>query len=95
LISVVHNSGGPREDIVVDLGEGATGFRATTEEEFAAAFQGALALPKEEKVAMRARARESARRFTEEEFARRWIVEVEKLVMMAKPQASRRNVIRT
>ncbi|KAF9892716.1 asparagine-linked glycosylation protein [Aspergillus nanangensis] len=86
LISVVHDSGGPREDIVVDLGDGATGFRASTEEEFAAAFEAALALPMEEKVAMRLRARRSALRFTEEEFARKWIGEVEKLVRMQTSQ---------
>lgn len=80
LISVVHDSGGPREDIVIDLGDGATGFRASTEEEFAAAFEAALALPEQERVAMRVRARKSALRFTEEEFARKWIVEVGKLV---------------
>ncbi|PYI35102.1 putative alpha-1,2-mannosyltransferase [Aspergillus indologenus CBS 114.80] len=80
LISVVHDSGGPREDIVVDLGDGATGFRANTEDEFAAAFEAALALPEEEKVAMRLRARKSALRFTEEEFSLKWIKEVEKLV---------------
>jgi alpha-1,2-mannosyltransferase len=81
LISVVHDSGGPREDIVINLnGEGETGFRASTEEEFAAAFEDALSLPAKEKVAMRLRARESALRFTEEEFARKWIVEVGKLV---------------
>lgn len=82
LISVVHDSGGPREDIVVDLGDGATGFRASTEEEFAAAFEAALALPEEEKVAMRLRARTSALRFTEEEFAVKWLGEVGKLVRM-------------
>lgn len=80
LISVVHDSGGPREDIVIDLGDGATGFRASTEEEFAAAFEAALALPEAERVAMRQRARKSALRFTEEEFARKWVEEVEKLV---------------
>ncbi|KKK25432.1 alpha-1,2-mannosyltransferase alg-11, partial [Aspergillus ochraceoroseus] len=69
LICVVHDSGGPREDIVVDLGDGATGFHAQTEEEFAAAFEAALALSAEEKMAMRLRARKSALRFTEEEFA--------------------------
>jgi alpha-1,2-mannosyltransferase len=82
LISVVHDSGGPREDIVVDLGDGATGFRAATEEEFAAAYEAALALPEEERIAMRVRARKSALRFTEEEFGRKWVVEVEKLVTM-------------
>lgn len=87
LISVVHDSGGPREDIVVDLdGEGATGFRASTEEEFAAAFEAALTLPSDEKVAMRLRARKSALRFTEEEFSRKWVVEVEKLVSLREKQ---------
>lgn len=80
LISVVHDSGGPREDIVIDLGDGATGFRASSEDEFAAAFEAALALPAEEKVAMRQRARKSALRFTEEEFSQKWIEEVGKLV---------------
>ena len=80
LISVVHDSGGPREDIVIDLGDGATGFRATTEEEFAATFEAALALPTEEKIAMRQRARVSARRFSEEEFSRAWITQIERLV---------------
>ncbi|GLA70089.1 asparagine-linked glycosylation protein [Aspergillus tubingensis] len=80
LISVVHDSGGPREDIVIDLGDGATGFRASTEEQFAASFEAALALPVEEKVAMRLRARKSALRFTEEEFHAKWIEEIGKLV---------------
>ncbi|KAK2783684.1 asparagine-linked glycosylation protein [Emmonsiellopsis sp. PD_33] len=80
LISVVHDSGGPKQDIVVDLGDGGTGFRATTEEEFAAAFETALALPEAEKVAMRLRARESARRFSDEKFAERWLEEMGKLV---------------
>ena len=80
LISVVHDSGGPKRDIVVDLGDGGTGFHATTETEYAAAFEAALALPEEEKVAMRLRARKSSKRFSDEEFARRWLVEMEKLV---------------
>lgn len=80
LICVTHDSGGPREDIVVDLGDGATGFRAETEEQFAAAFEAALALPESEKVAMRLRARRSALRFTEEEFSQKWLGQVQKLV---------------
>ncbi|KAJ6020916.1 Glycosyl transferase family 1 [Penicillium herquei] len=80
LICVTHDSGGPREDIVIDLGDGATGFRAETEEQFAAAFEAALALPVEEKIAMRLRARRSALRFTEEEFAQKWLAQVQKLV---------------
>jgi alpha-1,2-mannosyltransferase len=84
LICVTHDSGGPREDIVVDLGDGATGFRAETEEQFAASFEAALALPEAEKVAMRQRARRSALRFTEEEFSRKWLDQVQKLVAAAK-----------
>ncbi|KAJ5408405.1 hypothetical protein N7509_002288 [Penicillium cosmopolitanum] len=80
LICVTHDSGGPREDIVIDLGDGATGFRAETEEQFAAAFEAALALPEAEKVAMRQRARRSALRFTEEEFSQKWLAQVTKLV---------------
>ncbi|KAJ5748137.1 uncharacterized protein N7511_009833 [Penicillium nucicola] len=82
LICVTHDSGGPREDIVIDLGDGATGFRAETEEQFAASFEAALALPEAEKIAMRQRARRSARRFTEEEFSHKWLNQVEKLVSM-------------
>ncbi|KAJ5582164.1 Glycosyl transferase family 1 [Penicillium sp. DV-2018c] len=84
LICVTHDSGGPREDIVIDLGDGATGFRAETEEQFAASFGAALALPEAEKVAMRQRARRSAQRFTEEEFSRKWLDQVQKLVQMSK-----------
>lgn len=81
LISVVHDSGGPKRDIVVDLDdEGATGFHATTEVEFAAAFEAALALPEAEKLAMRLRARKSAQRFSGEQFEQKWLSEMEKLV---------------
>ncbi|KAL2828722.1 hypothetical protein BDW59DRAFT_43168 [Aspergillus cavernicola] len=96
LISIVHDSGGPREDIVVDLtgsdtdsetdsheaGTGPTGFRATNEEDFAAAFEKALSLSEKEKIAMRLRARKSALRFTEEEFSKKWVGEIGKLVGM-------------
>ncbi|KMU88606.1 alpha-1,2-mannosyltransferase ALG11 [Coccidioides immitis H538.4] len=89
LISVVHDSGGPKMDIVIDLEEGATGFRATTEVEYAAAFEAALALPDEEKVAMRMRARKSAQRFTEEEFEKKWLGDMEKLVDLRVQRAGR------
>ena len=90
LICVVHDSGGPKQDIVVDVnggadgdssgGSGPTGFRATTEEEFAAGFAAALDLPEKEKVAMRQRARRSAKRFSDEEFAKGWVEQMERLV---------------
>ncbi|RDI85411.1 putative peroxisomal-coenzyme A synthetase [Venturia inaequalis] len=74
LISVVNNSGGPKEDIVVDYqGEGPTGFHASNVEEYATGFTRALDLGPAETVAMRLRARKSAERFTEAAFAKLWV----------------------
>ncbi|KAH0555701.1 asparagine-linked glycosylation protein [Trichoglossum hirsutum] len=82
LISVVHDSGGPKEDIVVEFDGGPTGFRATTAPEFAEAFRKVFALSADETLLMRRRARASAGRFTEEAFARRWTSQVEQLVAL-------------
>ncbi|KAI9885408.1 MAG: hypothetical protein M1823_002792 [Watsoniomyces obsoletus] len=92
LISVVHNSGGPKMDIVVDYDGGVTGFHATTASEFAAAFTKALSLPEEETLAMRLRARASAKRFTENMFARGWLEKVEQLVEMRRTGSSRKRL---
>lgn len=62
------------------------GFHATTATEFAEGFEQALALP--DKLAMRLRARESAKRFTEEQFARGWITQMEKLVKLRQLKSS-------
>ncbi|KAK0705382.1 glycosyltransferase family 4 protein [Lasiosphaeris hirsuta] len=83
LVSVVHDSGGPKLDIVVNVDGEPTGFHATTSTEFAEGFEKALSLPNPHQV--RLRARKSAKRFTEEEFAKRWTSEMEKLVAMRKP----------
>lgn len=113
LISVVHDSGGPKADIVVDYDGGPTGmiqppfppnqrtkqekkhsgFHATTKEDFAAAFETALAMPPHDTLAMRLRARASARRFTEQAFAASWIAQMEQLVQLelgAKERVGRR-----
>ncbi|KAM3072630.1 asparagine-linked glycosylation protein [Clarireedia jacksonii] len=82
LISVVHDSGGPKRDIVTKIDGLPTGFHATTAEEFAEGFENALALSAEDKVAMRLRARTSAKRFTEEEFAKKWIAGMGQLVVL-------------
>ncbi|GAB1312910.1 asparagine-linked glycosylation protein [Madurella fahalii] len=79
LISVVHDSGGPKLDIVVDVEGEPTGFHATSSTEFAEGYEKALSLPNP--YAVRRRARQSAKRFTEEEFARRWTEQMEKLVL--------------
>ena len=58
------------------------GFHANTADEFVAAFEKALSLP--DPLAVRKRARVSARRFTEEEFARKWVAQMDELVAMLK-----------
>ncbi|KAB8300830.1 hypothetical protein EYC80_002758 [Monilinia laxa] len=82
LISVVHDSGGPKRDIVTEVDGLPTGFHASTAEQFAQGFESALSLPREDKIAMRLRARKSAQRFTEAEFAKKWIVGMEDLVLL-------------
>ena len=80
LISVVNDSGGPKRDIVVDHDGKPTGFHASNEAEYAEAFAKALTLPADEKLAMRLRARSSARRFGEAQFREKWIAQTQKLV---------------
>lgn len=80
LISVVNNSGGPKEDIVVDIDGKPTGFHASTSTEYADAFEKALSLSSSEALEMRMRARKSAKRFTEEVFRTKWRAQLRKLV---------------
>lgn len=99
LVSVVHDSGGPKLDIVVDVDGRPTGksppalpapgapradrrpgYHATTADEYAAAFEKALALSNP--LELRQRARISAQRFTEEEFAKKWTGEMGRLVAL-------------
>lgn len=92
LISVVHDSGGPKRDIVIPDAKGQpTGFHAITEEQFADGFEKALTLPEEERVAMRLRARESAERFSEECFAKGWVGALELLIEKEKPERRKRS----
>lgn len=56
------------------------GFHATTSTEFAEGFEKALSL--NDTLGMRKRARKSAKRFTEEEFAKGWIRQMETLVKL-------------
>ncbi|KAI5456354.1 family 4 glycosyltransferase [Mariannaea sp. PMI_226] len=81
LISVVHDSGGPKLDIVIPVDGEPTGFHASTVEEFADGFEKALSLPNP--LAVRLRARQSAKRFTEEEFAKKWTIQLARLIDLA------------
>lgn len=82
LIPVVHNSGGPKLDIVVPWKGQTIGYHAETAEEYADAFQKVAALPNGERYAMRLRGRESVKRFTEDVFAKKWVEEVRKLIVL-------------
>ncbi|KAI9708058.1 MAG: asparagine-linked glycosylation protein [Bogoriella megaspora] len=82
LISVVNASGGPKIDIVVDIDGKPTGFHATNADDFATGFAKALELGPEERLAMRLRARKSAKRFTEDAFAERWIKHMGRLLQL-------------
>lgn len=59
-----------------------TGYHATTATQFAKSFEAALSLSASETLAMRRRARVSAQRFTEREFAKGWLHGLEQLVEM-------------
>ena len=82
LIAVVNDSGGPKQDIVVDIEGGGTGFRATSAESYAEGFGKALGLEEGECKEMRARARASSRRFSTAVFAKGWVGGLETLVGM-------------
>ncbi|KAF1983041.1 glycosyltransferase family 4 protein [Aulographum hederae CBS 113979] len=89
LVGVVHDSGGPKRDIVVEIDGEKTGFHATTAEQFAKGFRSALSLSPEDDLAMRLRARKSAARFTEKAFKEKWIGQVEKLVKLREVREKR------
>ena len=81
LIPVVHDSGGPKLDIVVPFEGKETGFHASSEEEFANGFRKVLEeMGDKERAEMRLRARKNSKRFTEEVFAKKWVGEMEELI---------------
>lgn len=82
LVPVVNDSGGPKLDIAVEWECGETGFKASTEEEYASAFERVLGMAKGERLKMRTRARSRARAFSEEEFERAWVRESGWLIQM-------------
>ncbi|KAJ7505759.1 mannosyltransferase [Mycena galericulata] len=73
VIPIAHNSGGPRDDIVVPFQGEITGYHATTPAEFASRIHEALTLSPEADLAIRQRARTWAvQRFSEAEFEAAW-----------------------
>lgn len=84
LIACVHDSAGPKLDIVTPYQGGRTGYHATDANSFADAFHSALSLPKGECEAMRTRAQRSAARFSEEVFETAWNERMAKLMRLEK-----------
>ncbi|TDL23335.1 UDP-Glycosyltransferase/glycogen phosphorylase [Rickenella mellea] len=73
VIPVTHASGGPLNDIVVPFEGHPTGYHATETLAFVEAMQTVLAMPKDDEIAMRSRARRWAvQRFSREKFEKGW-----------------------
>ncbi|KAL1304708.1 hypothetical protein AAFC00_003657 [Neodothiora populina] len=90
LISVVDDSGGPKIDIVVPIDGQRTGFHARSADEFADGYHRALSLPESDTLAMRKRARQSAKRFSEEVFRDSWNTHMDKLIRLQRTKRSER-----
>ena len=67
-VSLAHDSGGPKLDIVVPHNNAPTGFLASSEREYAQAMDAIFTMPEEERRRLRENARESVGRFSEQEF---------------------------
>ena len=81
LIPVVHNSGGPKEDIVIPYQGKEIGYRCEDEADYSSAFQEVLVdLSRKERHEMRLRCRGSAKRFTGEVFEKGWLRNLDRLV---------------
>lgn len=79
VIPVVHDSGGPREDIVLPeeglggVGASVTGFRCDSEGEYAAALTKVLGMGQLERLEIAAAARRRADRFSDARFAEAFV----------------------
>ena len=68
LLTVAHDSGGPKADIVVKWNGGDTGLLAHDTETFASAMKSMIMMSADARQALRERARDSVQRFTDERF---------------------------
>ncbi|KIV88619.1 hypothetical protein PV10_08286 [Exophiala mesophila] len=82
LIPVVHNSGGPKLDIVVPYKGQPVGYLGESDQDYAEGFLKVESLDAQERYQMRQRGRASTKRFTEAAFADKWISEMQVLVTL-------------
>lgn len=67
------------------------GFHASTTQQYTDAFLKALTLSPEERLAMRHRARKSARRFSDRVFAEKWLQNMDRLVRLQVERANNKD----
>ncbi|KAJ3031639.1 UNVERIFIED_CONTAM: asparagine-linked glycosylation protein [Siphonaria sp. JEL0065] len=88
LITVAHNSGGPKMDIVNADPRSPTGYLATTKEEYASAIATALSLSGKDQIAIRKRARDSVlTRFSTKSFQEGFLTAVEGILSVNEASA--------
>lgn len=68
LVTVAHNSAGPKMDIVVPVKGKASGFLAESEEEYADSFYSIYKMSLQKRAAIRESARQQVKKFSQEEF---------------------------
>ncbi|BFZ54409.1 asparagine-linked glycosylation protein [Savitreella phatthalungensis] len=84
LIACVHDSAGPKLDIVVPCNGERTGFHAVDVSTFADAFEQAFSLQEADVLAMRRRARLMSERFSEQVFEAQWRTNITHLMRSAR-----------
>jgi len=70
LITIAHNSGGPKSDIIIPLNGKRTGYLASTSEEFSTILYQVLHDSNQTNLAIRKNGRQSAKRFSDEVFTK-------------------------
>lgn len=78
-IILAHNSGGPKLDIVVPYDGNTTGFLAENEDSYAETMEHIFSLSPTKRIEIRRNARQSVRRFAEQEFEEAFLQAVEQL----------------
>lgn len=77
LLTLVHNSGGPKLDII---GENETGFLAETCDEFAQTLYKLILLPENDAKTIRNKARESIKKYSQENFEELFLEQISSLI---------------
>lgn len=68
LITIAHNSGGPKEDIVVSQGNEVVGYLSNSPQEYAEYIEQIIKLSKDERLNIQMNSRNAAQRFSDSHF---------------------------